>query len=116
MTKVNRYWNSDPSSLVEYERPETYDLCKSCQLVNQLLYREKMLKYELWLTRADRAKAWFLYWCARFGVESGFTKCDINGNFMNTKRTLRMIRDWINLWKNVERKCRDKALKILKER
>ena len=63
----------------------------------------------LWLARAEMAKAWFCYWCARFGVESGFTKCDINGYSVNTTRTLRTIGDWINLWKNVEQKCMAKA-------
>lgn len=63
----------------------------------------------LWLARAEKAKAWFCYWCSRFAVESGFTKCDINGYSVNTTRTLRTIGDWINLWKNVEQKCMAKA-------
>ena len=69
----------------------------------------RRLKRALWLARAEMAKAWFCYWCARFGVESGFTKCDINGYSVNTTRTLRTIGDWINLWKNVEQKCMAKA-------
>lgn len=70
--------------------------------------RERRLKRALWLARTERAKAWVLYWCARFGVESGFTKCDINGNFINT-----MIRDRMNLWQNVERKCLKKSKEYL---
>lgn len=53
MIKVNRYWNSDPDWLVERERPQTYDLCKCCELVNQLVWREKSLKRALWLARAE---------------------------------------------------------------
>ena len=62
MIKVNRYWNSDPDSLVECERPQTYDLCKCCELVNQLVWREKRLKRALWLARAERAKWQSLYY------------------------------------------------------
>lgn len=57
MQKINRYWNSDPNSLVEREPPQTYDLCKCCELVNQLVWKEKRLKRSLW-----RAIALF---CAR---------------------------------------------------
>lgn len=51
MPKINRYWNSDPDSLVEREPPQTYDLCKCCELVNQLVWKEKRLKRALWLAR-----------------------------------------------------------------
>lgn len=57
MQKINRYWNSDPDSLVEREPPQTYDLCKCCELVNQLVWKEKRLQRALWLARAERAKA-----------------------------------------------------------
>lgn len=56
MQKINRYWNSDPDSLVEREPPQTYDLCKCCELVNQLVWKEKRLKRALWLARAERAR------------------------------------------------------------
>lgn len=71
--------------------------------------RERRLNRALWLTRANSAEGQFFYWCARFGVESGFTKTDIRGYSVNTKRRLRTIGEWIETWKNVERKCRDKA-------
>jgi hypothetical protein len=50
MPKINRYWNSDPDSLVEREPPQTYDLCKCCELVNQLVWKEKRLKRALWIS------------------------------------------------------------------
>ena len=53
MQKINRYWNSDPDSLVEPKPPQTYDLCKCCELVNQLVWKEKRLKRALWIARAE---------------------------------------------------------------
>ena len=53
MQKINRYWNSDPDSLVEREPPQTYDLCKSCECINQLLWKEKRLKRAIWIARAE---------------------------------------------------------------
>lgn len=67
------------------------------------------LKRALWLARANNAESQFLYWCARFGVESGFTKADIRGYSVNTKRRLRTIGEWIEKCKNVKSKCRAKA-------
>jgi hypothetical protein len=61
MPKINRYWNSDPDSLVEREPPQTYDLCKCCEFVNQLVWKEKRLKRALWLARAKI--------CHRFDVD-----------------------------------------------
>lgn len=61
MQKINRYWNSDPRSLVQCKPPQTYDLCKSCECINQLLWKEKRLKRELWLSRAEI--------CHRFDVD-----------------------------------------------
>ena len=85
MPKINRYWNSDPDSLVEYKRPETYDLCKSCECINQLLWKEKRLKYTLWLTRALRAR--------------------------DVQLSLRSPRNKVacRKWGNVKRKCLKKA-------
>lgn len=112
--KVNRYWNSDPSSLVECKRPETYDLCKSCELVNQLVYKYKMLKYALWISRAERAsdKARIFYFAETYEI-----KLNIDGFSNKEKGRTRMCtaRRWELTWLKVERKCRDKALRILKE-
>lgn len=71
--------------------------------------RERRLRRALWIARANSAEGQFFYWCARFGVESGFTKADIRGSSVNTKRRLRTIGEWIEMWKNVERKCLKKA-------
>ena len=71
--------------------------------------RERRLRRALWLARANSAEGQFFYWCARFGVESGFTKTDIRGYSVNTKRRLRTIGEWIEKWKNVKSKCRAKA-------
>lgn len=71
--------------------------------------RERRLRRALWIARANRADGEFIYWCARFAVESGFTKADIRGYSVNTKRKLRTIGEWIEVWKNVKRKCRAKA-------
>lgn len=46
MPKINRYWNSDPDSLVEREPPQTYDLCKVCEVVLILELRESYQKYK----------------------------------------------------------------------
>lgn len=67
------------------------------------------LKRALWLTRANSAEGQFFYWCARFAVESGFTKTDIHGYSVNTKLRLRTIGEWIEIWKNVKLKCLAKA-------
>ena len=69
----------------------------------------RRLKRALWLARANSAEGQFFYWCARFGVESGFTKADIRGYSVNTKRRLRTIGEWIEYWKNVKSKCLKKA-------
>lgn len=71
--------------------------------------KNRKLKRALWLARANNAESQFLYWCARLGVESGFTKVDIRGYSVNTKRRLRTIGEWIEKWKNVKSKCRAKA-------
>ena len=99
MTKINRYWNSDPDSLVEREPPQTYDLCKCCELVNQLVYREKRLKRALWLARADRAMMtldYFTLKCRWFKdyMKVEPPKCDVN---------------MVHKWANIERKCLKKA-------
>lgn len=67
------------------------------------------LRRALWLSRANSAEGQFFYWCVRFGVESGFTKADIRGYSVNTKRRLRTIGEWIEYWKNVKSKCLKKA-------
>lgn len=73
-------------------------------------YQEnRNLKRTLWLARANSAEGQFFYWCARFGVESGFTKADIRGYSVNKKRRLRTIGEWIEYWKNVKSKCIKKA-------
>lgn len=63
MPKINRYWNSDPDSLVERKPPQTYDLCKCCELVNQLVWKEKRLKRALWLMTSEWAEAMGLASC-----------------------------------------------------
>ena len=110
MLKLNRYWNSDPDSLVERKRPETYDLCKCCELVNQLEYREKRLEYALWLARAERAsdKARIFYFAETCGV-----KLNIDG-FSNKEKgrtKMRSARWWRLTWLKVERKLRVKMEK-----
>lgn len=71
----------------------------------------RRLKRALWLARAESADGQYLYWITRFGfgVESGYTKADILGYSLKTKRRLRTIAEWFKMWKNVERKCRAKA-------
>lgn len=71
--------------------------------------RERRLKRALWLSRANSAEGLFFYWCARLGFENGFTKADIRGYSVNTKRRSRTIGEWIEYWKNVKSKCLKKA-------
>ena len=71
--------------------------------------RERRLRRALLLARANSADGQFIYWCARFSVESGFTKADVRGYSVNTKRRLRTIGEWIKTWKNVRTKCLKKA-------
>lgn len=76
---------------------------------DKLKDENRRLKRALWLARAKRAEGLFFYWCARLGFESGFTKADIRGYSVNTKRILRTIGEWIEYWKNVKSKCLKKA-------
>lgn len=76
---------------------------------DKLKDENRRLKRALWLSRVNSAEGQFFYWCARFGVESGFTKADIRGYSVNTKRRLRTIGEWIEYWKNVKSKCLKKA-------
>ena len=92
MPKINRYWNSDPNSLVEREPPQTYDLCKCCELVNQLVWKEKRLKRALWIARAERAK--------EFRYKIKFAICSMNTKYDYSDA---------EKWEKVERKCRAKA-------
>lgn len=71
--------------------------------------RERRLRRALRIARANSADGQFIYWCARFAEESGFTKTDIRGYSVNTKRRLRTIGEWIETWKNVRIKCLAKA-------
>lgn len=72
--------------------------------------RERRLKRALWIAMANRADGEFIYWCARLAMESGFTKADIRDSYpVNTKRKLRTIGEWIEIWKNVKSKCLAKA-------
>lgn len=57
MPKINRYWNSDPASLVEPKPIETYELCKVCEIVRILELKESYQKYKRCLTMAA-------YWVA----------------------------------------------------
>ena len=74
MPKVNRYWNSDPDSLVERERPQTYDLCKCCELINQLVWKEKRMKRDLWLMTAEWAEGMGLASC-NIAIKLSFKEC-----------------------------------------
>ena len=107
MQKINRYWNSDPDSLVEREPPQTYDLCKSCECINQLLWKEKRLKRAIWIARAERAsdKARIFYFAETCGL-----KLNIDGFSNKEKGRTRMCtaRWWKLKWLKVERKCRAK--------
>lgn len=71
--------------------------------------RERRLRRALWLARENSADGQFIYWCSRFAEESGFTKADIRGYSVNTKRRLRTIGEWIETWKNVRTKCLKKV-------
>lgn len=102
MQKINRYWNSDPDSLVEREPPQTYDLCKCCELVNQLVYREKRLKRALWLARAKTAKA-----MKATDNLNNYLFIHKNSKWFGLYAT--MIDTWYYKWDDVERKCRAKA-------
>ena len=108
MKKINRYWNSYPDSLVEPKRPQTYDLCKSCECINQLLWKEKRLKRALWIARAERAreKALIFY----FAMTESYN-LNINGYSSKEKGHIRMrpARWWRIKWLKVEHKCRAKA-------
>ena len=81
-----------------------------CDVVDANM-ENRRLKRALWIARENSADGQFIYWCARFAVESGFTKADIRGYSVNTNRRLRMIREWIEKWKNVRSKCKYKAEK-----
>lgn len=110
MTKINRYWNSDPDSLVEYKRPETYDLCKSCECINQLLWKEKRLKRSLWLARASEASKEVNYWTCQ--DESSYAIVDFNvrhETIVSYEAPHHRPYKWILIWEEVERKCRAKA-------
>ena len=100
MIKVNRYWNSDPDSLVERKRPETYDLCKCCEFVNQLVWREKRRERSLWLARAERA------------LTEAERNRTLEIGWKMFRGDYKIAKEYSNLatkWENVERKCRKKA-------
>lgn len=110
MPKINRYWNSDPDSLVEREPPQTYDLCKCCELVNQLVLKEKRLKRALWLARASEAVKEVNYWTCQ--DESSYAIVDFNvrhETIVSYKAPHHRPYKWILIWENVERKCLKKA-------
>lgn len=102
MPKINRYWNSDPDSLVEREPPQTYDLCKCCELVNQLVWKEKRLKSSLWLSRAKIAKA-----MKAVDNLDNYLSLHKNSKWFGIYAT--RIDTWYYKWDNVERKCLKKA-------
>ena len=120
MKKINRYWNSDPDSLVEYKRPQTYDLCKSCECINQLLWKEKKLKRALWLARAESAKNAECRYHRLAQKEvcdpqpHGWS-CYINGEVYPTGKMSRKLEPhyWCDIWDEVERKCRSKSKEYL---
>lgn len=113
MPKINRYWNSDPDSLVEREPPQTYDLCKCCELVNQLVWKEKRLERALWLTRAERAKECHFMWCQLiYDKKYCIVKFNVRkewGENVKQGQTLHTPQGWADVWDNVESKCRAKA-------
>lgn len=78
-----------------------------CDVVDANM-ENRRLRRALWIARANRADGEFIYWCARFAVESGYTKADIRG-YPITKRKLRTIVEWMKVWKNVRSKCLKKA-------
>jgi len=112
MVKINRYWNSDPSELVDRKEHETYELCKCCEIVNQLERMLKKERYEKWIARAERAsdRARIFY----FVVDE--TKLDIEGYSYDSKKKKDCkkldAREWRIIWLKVERKCRAKAEKF----
>jgi len=110
MPKINRYWNSDPDSLVERQRPQTYDLCKCCELVNQLVWKEKRLKRALWLARAKRAEARKNYWYVRSIHEGDKNLWSIDGSAVKYIGCIKRTNfEWLKIWSEVECKCRAKA-------
>lgn len=113
MQKINRYWNSDPDSLVEREPPQTYDLCKCCELVNQLVWKEKRLKRALWLARAERAKECHFMWCQLiYDKKYGIVKFNVRKEWYKNIKQGQMLhtpQGWADVWYDVERKCRAKA-------
>lgn len=60
MPKINRYWNSDPDSLVEPKPRETYELCKVCEIVRILELRESYQKYKRCKNMALKCAAYSL--------------------------------------------------------
>jgi hypothetical protein len=101
MPKINRYWNSDPDSLVEREPPQTYELCKCCELVNQLLWKEKRMKRALWIARAEI--------CRRFDIDRylrNHRNSWYNENYLNWADAC--VAMDVKMCK-AERKCRAKA-------
>lgn len=107
MPKINRYWNSDTDSLVEREPPQTYDLCKCCELVNQLVWKEKRLKRALWLMTAEWAEAMGLASCniaAKFMSRENF---EVSDDYRN--KTIKMYRHRQVVFYKYADYCRQKA-------
>lgn len=88
---------------------KTYDLCKCCELVNQLVWKEKRLKRALWLQRVKTAEIEIRYWRECLFNEPSTTRAGIHSQRLIPPKTFRTIREWLTIWDNVEHKCRAKA-------
>ena len=75
--------------------------------------RERQLSRQLWLARAERAKAEHDFWCQlAFDKKYGLVKFNIKKNWgENVKQgqTLHTPHCWAEIWNDVEFYCRYKA-------
>jgi len=69
----------------------------------------RRLKRALWLQRVETAKTEIRYWRERLFNEPSTTRAGIHGQRLIPPKTFRTIREWLTIWDNVERKCREKA-------
>lgn len=71
--------------------------------------KNRKIKHTLWLTRADNAKTEIRYWRERLFNEPSTTRACIHGQRLIPHKPFRTIIEWLTIWENVERKCREKA-------
>ncbi len=71
--------------------------------------KKRKLIHTLWLQRVEIAKTEIRYWRERLFNEPSTTRAGIHGQRLIPPKTFRTIREWLTIWENVERKCREKA-------